>query len=165
VFVGEAIQGGRCRLLGDRERDKHIVTSTFRAVTPPSAEADATLLPQNLKATDSVDAEPGRLLHNQPPPSSQPGPLDRQTSAFHRCTWVRSYRGQPGNLAGKDAQKFVIMVARPRFRCRRRHFTPVHRSGCSRQAKTLSNHALASLPCFRGRMATPQRPTEMNPSI
>ena len=60
VFVGKAIEGGRRRLLRGWEHDQHAVAPTFRAVTPPSAEGESAILPQDLKAANSIGVEPRR---------------------------------------------------------------------------------------------------------
>ena len=49
VFVGKAIEGGRCRLLRGWEHDQHAITPAFCAVTPPSAEGESTILRQDLE--------------------------------------------------------------------------------------------------------------------
>jgi hypothetical protein len=60
AFVGKAIENGRRRLLRGREHDQHAITQAFCAATRPSAEGESTILPQDLKATNSMGAEPRR---------------------------------------------------------------------------------------------------------
>lgn len=69
--MGKAIEGGRCRLLRRREHDQHGNRPAFRAVTPPSAEGEPTVLRQDLKVTKSARAESRRQFHSQTSPLSR----------------------------------------------------------------------------------------------
>ena len=71
VFVGKAIEGGRCRLLRGWEHDQHTLAPAFCAVTPPSAEDESAILRQNFEATNSVHAEPRRWPHSRASPLSR----------------------------------------------------------------------------------------------
>ena len=65
--MGKAIKGGRRRLLRGWEHDQHTVATALRAVTPPSAEGESTILRQDPKVTNSARAMPGRKSHSRPP--------------------------------------------------------------------------------------------------
>ena len=65
VFVGKAIEGGRCRLIRGWPYNQYVLTPIFCDITLPTAEDESTILRQDLKATHSVRAEPRRLPHSQ----------------------------------------------------------------------------------------------------
>jgi hypothetical protein len=67
VFVGKANDGSRSGLLRGWKHEQHGIRLAKCALTPPPAEGDATILGQDLEATDSIHAEPRRWPHSQIP--------------------------------------------------------------------------------------------------
>jgi hypothetical protein len=64
--VGKAIEGCRRWFFRGWEHDQHARTSAFCGITPPSAEDESTVLAQDLKATNSIGADPWKWLHSDP---------------------------------------------------------------------------------------------------
>jgi hypothetical protein len=58
--MDKAIEDGRCRLLRRWDYDQRAVTPAFCVVSPPSAEGKLAIVPEDLEATSSIDAEPRR---------------------------------------------------------------------------------------------------------
>jgi hypothetical protein len=65
--VGKANDGSRSWLLRGWKHEQHGIRLAKCALTPPPAEGDATILGQDLEATDSIHAEPRRWPHSQIP--------------------------------------------------------------------------------------------------
>ena len=73
VFVGKAVEGGRCRWFRGWEHDQHALTPNLSCVMPSSAEGESTILRQDLKAAKSARAEFEKTAPSQTLPLSREG--------------------------------------------------------------------------------------------
>ena len=60
IFVGQAIEGGRCRMLRGGQHGQHGVPAAIGIQAPPTAEDAVAVLPQDLEVVVSLCAEPRR---------------------------------------------------------------------------------------------------------
>ena len=88
VFVSQAIQGRRCRMLRGGQHGQHGVPVAVGARAPCPAEHAVAVLPQDLEVAISVCAEPRRCIHlpdSRSKPVAALGP--RRSATVHPRNW------------------------------------------------------------------------------
>ena len=68
VFVGKAIESGRCWLLRGGEHDQHVLAARLGALAPSSAEDESAILRQDLEVVIPISAKRSGRVHSQPRP-------------------------------------------------------------------------------------------------
>ena len=66
IFVDEAIECRRGWLLGNRQQEHHAAAPAPWMVAQPPAKGQFTVLPQHLKVTKFIRAEPRNQIHSRP---------------------------------------------------------------------------------------------------